>query len=493
MACVSLACIFNVPVLMILPHMTTTVRAEWSDPAPPVVQDVNRDQVPSPRIHPAVRIHAEPASLSGGAFFEDWPSFLGYGHDAVSSETQLLKKWPEDGPVVVWELDKGEGYATPSIAGARLVFIHREGDTEKIECLHPESGKLYWRFQYPTGYRDRFGYGKGPRASPVIEGRYVYALGAEGRLNCLDIATGQPCWSRSLADEFRIPQGFFGWATSPVVDGGNLIINLGVPGGPCVVAFDKTSGRLAWGTGKQWGTSYATPVTAYMHGMKRLLVFAGGESRPPIGGLLCIDPATGRLLSRYPWRSNSYESVNAANPTVIGDRVFVSASYGTGGVLLRVDPEGKMHKIWTTDELGTHWNTSIHRNGYLYGFDGRHPHTSELVCLDVRTGKSVWRKDVRWNEEVEVNGTKRAVTHGFFRGSLIWADGHFLCLGESGTLAWLDLSPRGYREIIRVPLFLAQETWNVPVISRGLVYVMQNTRDQVTGTGPRLICYDLRK
>jgi outer membrane protein assembly factor BamB len=483
----------NLVIIIFFMILMFPVHPGWKDPAPPEVQEISSDPVPPPRPHPAVKVHANPAPLSVKAIYEDWPWFMGYGHDAVSSETQLIKQWPAKGPAIVWELEKGEGYAAPSIAGNRLLFIHRVGENEKIECLHPESGMLLWDYQYPTSYRDRFGYGKGPRSSPVIDGMRVYTLGAEGKLNCLDLETGGLYWSRNLAQEFKVPQGFFGWATTPIIDDANLIINLGAPDGPCVAAFDKISGQLNWGTGYEWGASYASPVTAAVHGVKRLYVFAGGESKPPTGGLLCVDPVTGRLLSSYPWRSRSHESVNASNPVVVGDRVFVSASYQTGGVLLQVDPEGKMHDKWTTDEMGTHWNTSIYRDGYLYGFDGRHPHTAGLVCLDARTGKSAWRKEVKWEETAKINGKSRNISHGFFRGSLLWADGHFLCLGESGVLAWLDLSPAGYREIRRVALFWAHETWNVPVVSKGLVYIMQNQRDPIAGTSPRLICYDLRK
>jgi len=79
-----------------------------------------------------------------------------------------------------------------------------------------------------------------------------------------------------------------------------------------------------------------------------------------------------------------------------------------------------------------------------------------------------------------------------FAGSLLWADGQFLCLGELGHLLWLELTPKGCKEISRARLFLARESWTLPVLSRGLLYVCQNSRDILTGAGPRLLCYDLR-
>ena len=81
--------------------------------------------------------------------------------------------------------------ATPAIAGDRLVYLHRVGDMERVECRHPENGRLYWQFEYATDFSDRYGYNNGPRASPVIDENRVYIVGAQGQLHCLDLGTGK--------------------------------------------------------------------------------------------------------------------------------------------------------------------------------------------------------------------------------------------------------------------------------------------------------------
>jgi outer membrane protein assembly factor BamB len=229
-----------------------------------------------------------------------------------------------------------------------------------------------------------------------------------------------------------------------------------------------------------------------VHGQHRVFVFAGGESTPPAGGLLSIDPATGRVDFSFPWRSRSYESVNASCPVIFDNKVFVSASYRTGGALLEIRPDFTHRVMWTTQEFGLHWNTPIYRNGFLYGFDGRNEPDASLACVDAANGKVVWRSTPEWNETFTAGGTKRQQLLGAYRGSLLAVDGQFLCLGEMGHLVWMDLTARGYKEISRAWLFAARESWALPVLSRGLLYVVQNTRDLVTGVGPRLLCYDLR-
>jgi outer membrane protein assembly factor BamB len=435
---------------------------------------------------PAVR---RPRPLRRGAVTHDWTSFLGPTHDAVSSETSLNRTLP---PPLLWELEKGASYTSPAIAGTRLVFGHRVGDEEIVECLHAETGVRLWRFAYPTAFEDRYGYNNGPRSSPSIDGGRVYTVSAESALHCLDLTSGRLVWKHDFRREYKVPQDFFGTASSPLIEGSLVVVNVGAPGGPCVVAFDKTSGREVWRAGRQWGPSYASPVPATVHGRRRVFVFAGGESSPPTGGLISIDPASGKVDFEFPWRSRTVESVNASCPVVFGNRVFISASYRAGGVLLEIQPDFTPKVLWTTQEFALHFNTPIHRNGYLYGFDGRNEPDASLACVDVATGRIVWRETPEWIERFELRGVAREQRVGTYRGSLLAVDGQFLCLGELGHLLWMDLSPKGYTEVARTWLFAARETWATPVLSRGLLYVTQNTRDILRNTGPRLLCYDLR-
>ena len=315
----------------------------WTVGSAPLLASA-KGNAPSPATHPGVRFHTKPKPLPPGAVTHDWTSFLGPSHNGVSTETRLLKDWPEGGPPLVWELAKGTGYTSPAIHGSRLVYFYRQGQEEIVDCLHPETGQRYWTFRYPTGYSDRYGYNNGPRCSPVIDGNRVYIYGAEGQLHSLDLKSGAVHWKRHLSREFRVPQDFFGVASTPLVEGNQLIVNVGAPGGPSVIALDKATGKLVWEAGDRWGPSYASPVPATVRDKRRIFVFAGGESRPPTGGLLSIDPANGKIDFRFPWRSRSYESVNASNPVVIGNQVLISASYKTGAALLDLLPDST-HRI----------------------------------------------------------------------------------------------------------------------------------------------------
>jgi outer membrane protein assembly factor BamB len=440
--------------------------------------------------HAQTRVHAAPKPLAKDAVTHEWRSFLGPTRNAVSTETRLNRTLP---PRLLWEFTKGTGYASPAVAGDRVLFIHRAGNEEVVVCLGAETGARQWEFRYPTDFEDRYGYNNGPRSSPIVEGDRVYSVGAQGQLHCLELSTGKLHWRRNIATEYKVPQDFFGTASTPLLEDGRLIVNVGAPGGPCVAALDPTTGRELWRAGKDWGPSYASPIPATVHNRRRVFVFAGGESTPPSGGLLCIDPANGRVDFTFPWRSRSYESVNASCPVIFDNKVFISASYRTGGALVEIRPDFTHRVVWTTQEFGLHWNTPIHRDGYLYGFDGRNEPDASLACVDAATGRIVWRATPEWNELIGSGTQRRPQLMSTYRGSLLAVDGQFLCLGEVGHLLWMDLSPKGHKELSRAWLFAARESWALPVLSRGLLYVVQNTRDILDGSPPRLLCYDLRQ
>lgn len=476
------------------------IRADsFTDPAPPDFLELAPIPATSPQKNPDGKFHAPPKPLPAGAVTHDWPSFLGPTHNLVSTETKLLAQFPKDGLKLVWEASRGSGYAAPAILDDRLVMFHRLGGEEIVECLHRETGERFWRFAYATAYEDRYGYNDGPRMAPVIapDAGSVLAVGAEGKIHCLELTTGRVRWKRDLNTEFKLRQNFFGCGMSPLVEGDRVILDLGATGGPTIIALDVKTGRMLWGAGREWGQSYAAPIPATLHGKRRVLVFAGGETgigEKPTGGLLCIDPADGKVDFTFPWRGRRRESVNGSAPLLFdGDKVLISECYGSGGAVVQVGADFSAKPLWTNETFGTHFMTAVQRDGYLYGVDGHGPLDASLVCVNAATGAEAWRMQPVWRETIQTpTGDAREMELGTYRSWLMPVDGRVLMLGEFGHLLWVELSPKGFKQIDRTRLFLAQETWTPPVLSHGLLYICQNQPDRITGSGPRLLCYDLR-
>lgn len=465
----------------------------FEDPASPEVHELDAIEPPAPQDHPQWQLHQAPKPLDERSRIEDWPGFLGPRRDSHSRETRLLKEWPEGGPRLVWEMRCGQGYSSPVVRGERLVFTHRTGGREHIECLRATTGRRYWRVSYPVDYKDRYISDGGPRSTPVIDGDRVYVHGVEGVLHCLDLATGRLVWKRNTTEEWAIGQDFFGVVSSPIVVGDLLIQNIGAPNGPSVAAFDKATGRLVWGCGTKWGASCASPVLGVARGRPRLFVLAGGDSRPPSGGLMVLDPATGTLDFRYPFRSRRYESVLGSSPVVGRDWVFISSSYGVGSAVLSLESGGGFKELWRSRRVGLQFSNAVLHDGHLYAIDGHSDRAGAIICVEPATGRELSRTDLSWDESIEIRGENRTVPFSIGEGSLLHADGDFLCLGDNGHLLWLDVSPQGTKVRQRAWLFRANTTWTPPALSRGLLYVRQTRRERFGVKPARLLCYDLRR
>jgi outer membrane protein assembly factor BamB len=486
-------------VLLLLAVPLFASAADFVDPAPPTVNALQPATPPTPAPQKELTFHSAPQPLARDAITTDSLGFLGSTHTPISPETHLradLKDLP-----AVWETEKGTGYAPPAIGGERLILFHRVKDEEVVDCLHAETGQRSWRFAYPTEYQDRYGYTNGPRCTPVIDAAnsLVFTFGAEGKLHALDLKTGQLLWKRDILADFKLEPNFFGVGSTPLLEKDLLIINVGAKNA-CVVAFDPKTGKAKWASPapKNWGPAYASPVAATIHGQRRVFVFAGGESHPATGGLLCINPDDGAVDFSFPWRGRRDESVNASAPLIVdNDKCWISECYGKGGVLLQLtlgdDKKLSGKPLWETDKLGTHFMTALPLAGHLYGCDGHGPSDCPLVCLEIATGEERWRTAPELPESVTTrSGERKTLGLSTDRCHLLHADGKTLCLTEWGHLLYLDLSPAGCKVAARTWLFAAGETWSPPVLSRGLLYVNQNTPDLLNKRPPRLICYDLR-
>ena len=463
----------------------------FEDPSPPTVYHLEAIIPPTPVVQDELTFFKPPTPLSTQAITSDWRDFIGPTHNGYSPETQLLKLFGDDGPNKVWEVKRGEGYASPAVIGNKVVIFHRVGNEEIIEGLQAETGKRIWKHSYPTNYRDRYGFGNGPRSQPISDGVYVYTLGVEAQLHCLELNTGRILWKRNLRSEFDLTLDFFGVGGAPLLEGNKLIINIGAPTGPCVAAFDKHTGKMLWGAGNEWGPSYSSPVAADTRSGRKLFVFAGGESRPATGGLLVIDPDTGEISCRFPWRGGRYESVNASSPVIVDNKVYISECYGAGGVCLEIQEDGSCKELWRNEILNTHFMTAIHKNGYLYGVDGHGPRNAPIVCIKMNTGELMWKHEPEWMATVDSPNGPQSYNLMPALASFINVDGRCLVLGQYGHLAWLDLNPEGYKELDLTHLFLARQTWAMPALSKGLLYVGQND-EGIDGSHTRFICYDLR-
>jgi outer membrane protein assembly factor BamB len=377
-----------------------------------------------------------------------WPQILGPNRNGIYTGPPIVPSFPRSGPPAIWKRDVGAGFAGPAVAGDRLVLFHRVNNRETVEAMDALTGKTVWTFDYPTSYRDDFGFDEGPRAVPVIAGGRVFTHGADGMLHGIDVAGGKMLWSVDTRKTFEAPKGYFGVASSPVVDGGRVLVNVGGKQGG-IVAFDAGTGKTVW-TATTDEPSYSAPIVADIGGQHTAVFFTRT-------GLVAVDPANGRVRYQYHWRARMAASVNAATPIVAADRIFLSASYGTGAVLLQV-ANNAVTPVWSGDEsMSNHYSTSVLKDGYLYGFDGRQEFGQTLRCVELATAKVMWNVD------------------GFGAGSLLIAGDTLVIMRESGELALAPVSPKAFRFNARAPL-IKGVVRAYPALANGRFYVRNDNQ-----------------
>jgi outer membrane protein assembly factor BamB len=317
----------------------------------------------------------------------------------------------------------------------------RREATDVVFCLDANTGAELWRHEYKCPLEPKY-YEGGTLATPTVDGDVVYTISKMGHLFCLDVATGEVKWQKNMNKEygFKLPTWHF--SSSGLVVGDMLIFNLGTAG----VALNKKNGDIIWQNGKDI-CGYATPVPYTMAGQKCLGIFGADAIK-------AVTLADGKLLWQH--RFVNKHKVNAADPTISGDCIFMSSGYNRGCAKLRIT-NNKPTVLWDNRAMRNHMNCSMLYKGYLYGFD-----ESQLRCLDFKDSTVKWKQD------------------GLGKGALkMSTDGRMIIMTDKGELVIAEASPGEFRQIARAAILPRSKCWTTPTLSGGKIYARNAKGDMV--------------
>jgi len=387
----------------------------------------------------------------------DWPCWRGPQGDGHSLVTGIKTDWSQ-GLERVWEVDflcQGSDAATwsaPVVQGNRLVVPGRGEQSDLVFCLDPATGALIWPGQYEA--KATSSHGPGSRATPCIDEDRVYTFGRSGDLVCWNLQDGQLLWRHNVR-EVGGKEPTWGHACSPLVYQDRVIVQGG--GDALVVAYDKMTGRLIWKS-LQGPAGYAACALQGTQESRRLLVFHGT-------GLSSLEPNSGRPLWSVPWQT-SYQ-VNATTPVVAGDVVFITSGYRTGCEALKVSDAGA-DVLWRSKVIASHHSDPVLCDGFLYGYSGQsEQNNGTFKCVDLATGQEKWAtRDMGW-------------------GTVVWVDGHLLCMDIKGNLFLVKPNSSAWHKVTEFRGALVSVThpaWTIPVVANGCLYLRYMQR---------LVCYRL--
>jgi outer membrane protein assembly factor BamB len=283
-------------------------------------------------------------------------------------------------------------------------------------------------------------YQGGPNATPTVADGKVYILAKDGFAACVDAKTGKAVWQKNVANEVGAKKPQWGHAGSPTILDNALFLNVGSHG----LALEAATGNVIWKSGGD-AAGYASVIPHIKGKEIQLLVFAADA-------LHAVDPSNGEKIWSHPW-ATKYQ-VNAADPIVFNNQVFLSTGYNFGSGV--IDISGSPKVVWQNKEMRNHFNACVLIDGRLYGFD-----EGTLKCLDWATGKTKWQQE------------------GFGKGSLAACNGVLVILSDKGELVIADAKPDSYQERSRTHVVPDKNVWTSPAIAEGKIFVRNPKGDLV--------------
>jgi outer membrane protein assembly factor BamB len=327
-------------------------------------------------------------------------------------------------------------------------------ENEFVQALSTKDGKSIWTTRLgAVGSPQAFLYAKA-RSTPTVDGEFIYALGSDGDLACLETKSGKIRWQKNIKKEFEGKPGMWAYAESPLVDGDAVVVT---PGGvqATIVALNKKTGAVIWKSAVPDGdpAGYASAIVVQAGGRKQYVQFLSK-------GIVGVDARTGEFL----WRYKEVVKGMAQIPTpVTRDGYVYGGAMNVGGGLVRLKPDGNgvaAEQVYFVRGLPNGIGGAVLVGDYLYGTEDA---KERLVAVEYTTGK------VKWQAE------------SFGIGSVACADGLLYLHGANGDVVLVEASPEGYREKGRFtppaqPTRKRQgpfpeKSWAYPVIANGRLYI----------------------
>ncbi|MFV0442519.1 MAG: PQQ-binding-like beta-propeller repeat protein [Planctomycetaceae bacterium] len=416
-----------------------------------------------------VRVLVLLAALTGNLSAGEWPQWRGPNRDGIAVGENIRTDWDAHPPKLLWVKEGfGNGYASLAIADGGLFTTGNRDGAQAVTCANFKTGNILWSTPI-TDKNPKHGY-EGSRCTPTIDGDRLYAVSSDGKIVCLQAADGKIVWSQAFDQWGGTMMTGWGFSESPLVDGDWVLCT---PGGrdAMIVALNKKDGSLVWksaipelGENGKDGAGYASIVISNGAGVKQYVTTVGR-------GTIGVRAKDGKFLWGYNPVANGV--ANIPTPIVDGDYVFASTGYGTGAALLKLSADGKggvdakEQYFLNGKEFQNHHGQMVHLDDFIYA---GHQHNKGFpICLEMKTGKTVWGGDIR-----PVGNGSAAIT----------------CIGDQiifryqdGTVALIEANPKEYvlHGSFKADV-IEKEAWSHPVVVDGKLYLREQDK---------LMCYDV--
>lgn len=386
---------------------------------------------------PETELSVDPARTDASAALaatggDVYPQFAGPRRDSRLPKLALARDFEASPPQLLWRQEIGAGWSGFVVADGLAITQEQRGPDEFVTAYELTTGNQVWAHSDTTRFDDNAWMGGvGPRATPTIADGKVYAAGATGIVNCLDLKTGEKQWSVDVVKEFDGRRPEWGYSSAPLVLGDKVIVGTGAES-QSLVALDRETGEKIWGAGDDQ-LAYSSPFLVTLAGVPQIVM----QNRESLAG---HDPEDGRVLWTQVWDSNGGLPTAAQPLPLNGNQLLASAAYGIGSRLFEIsNNNGNMTSslVWETPRYKAKFTQMIDIDGTVYGLND-----GVMSAFDLATAERLWKRG----------------RYGHGQTSLI-GDDLFLVSGEKGDVILVEPSREGLKELSRFKA-MDGKVWN---------------------------------
>lgn len=350
---------------------------------------------------------------------DDWSQWRGPSGKAIAAEGNTVPTEFSPTSNVLWSAQiPGAGHCSPTVVGDLVVVTTADPSNQKQAVLGFEraTGKAaFTTIVSQGGFPET--HAKNTHASSTVcsDGKLFFAtFHHHDKVEAVAVdGKGKIVW-RADVGAFRPKQYVYGYAASPTLHNGKLIISGDCDTVAWLVALNPANGQEIWRTDRPKMLNWSSPIVANVAGKDQLLL--SGSER-----VASYDPDSGKLL----WETSCLTMATCGTVVWDDDTVYASGGYPKKEtVAVKADGSGSI--VWRNRVKCYEQSMLIH-DGYLYAFDDN----GVVYCWEAKTGREQWKHRLR----------------GPVSASLIYADGNILACNERGNVWVFKASPDGFQQV----------------------------------------------
>lgn len=305
---------------------------------------------------------------------------------------------------MAWKADlPGRGLSGPIIVGNRVVLTASSGyqdDRLHVLCFAADTGKKLWDRQFwATGRTMHHPKMCVATPTPASDSTRIFAFYSSNDVICLDF-DGNLQWLRGLTLDYPNASNSLGMASSPVVVGETLVLQVENDSESFATGLDVKTGQNRWKIDRPILANWTSPaVLSGKSAQDNLVLLQSGK------GLAAVQPATGEIVWNYG------EGCSTIPSSVAVDGVVYVPSNG----LKALQPDassGAPKLLWESSRLGPSTPSPLIYAGQVFSV-GK---TGVVNCADAKTGEALYQLRLQ----------------GSFSGTPVAANGHLYLFNENG-------------------------------------------------------------